>query len=219
MLAIDAYNVYWDAGYILEGEFVLLATINSYDHYFYEAVELTPGTFYSFQVSATNEIGEGELSDVVSHYAQSVPGKPLSPYRVFSEKISETTASITLAWYPLTETGGVPATGFKLYSIDEDEVTTLEFDGTDLPEILTTVVTDLALDKDYTFYITGLNPMEGEPSNSVSYRAAGRPTAVGAITEIAESRTGSRLGLQWEDSSSDGGSSILVYTLAQVQEN
>jgi hypothetical protein len=119
----------------------------------------------------------------------------------------------------MIETGGVPATGFKLYSVDENEVTTLEFDGTDMPEILTTVVTDLVLDKDYTFYITGLNPLESEPSEVVSYRASGLPTACGAITEITDSRSGSRLGLQWEDSSSDGGSPILVYTLAQVQEN
>jgi hypothetical protein len=98
-------------------------------------------------------------------------------------------------------------------------VTTLEFDGNDLPEILTTVVTNLVLDKDYTFYITGLNPLEGEPSESVSYRAGGLPTACGAITEVVDSRTGSRLGLQWEDSTSNGGSPILVYTLAQVQEN
>jgi hypothetical protein len=66
-----------------------------------------------------NAVGEGELSSVVGHYAQSLPGKPLSPYRVSSEKTSASTASITLAWYPLIETGGVPATGFKLYSIDD----------------------------------------------------------------------------------------------------
>ena len=83
------------------------------------------------------------------------------------------------------------------------------------------MVTGLVLDSDYTFYVTGLNPYESEPSESVIYRLGGRPTAVGAITEIAGSRTddGKRLGLQWEDSSSDGGSPILVYTLALVQEN
>lgn len=60
-----------------------------------------------------------------------MPGKPQAPYRVSSEQTSETTASITLAWHPLIETGGVPATGFKLYSIDEDNLTVLEFDGAD----------------------------------------------------------------------------------------
>jgi hypothetical protein len=63
------------------------------------------------------------------------------------------------------------------------------------------------LDQEYSFYVTGLNPLEGEP------RAAGRPDAVGQISEKPDSRTGKRLGLEWVDSASDGGSPILVYTL------
>ena len=31
MLPIDGYNVYWDAGYLLSGNFVLKAQLNSYD--------------------------------------------------------------------------------------------------------------------------------------------------------------------------------------------
>lgn len=69
MLPIDSYKVYWDAGYLLQGRFELLSTINSYDHYFYEAKDLTPGIYYSFQVSAVNAVGESPLSSVVSHYA------------------------------------------------------------------------------------------------------------------------------------------------------
>jgi len=48
MLPIDSYNVYWDQGYIREGEFELLATIESYDHFFYEALDLDSGTYYQF---------------------------------------------------------------------------------------------------------------------------------------------------------------------------
>ena len=60
-----------------------------------------------------------------------MPGKPEQVYRVTSSKTSETTASIELAWYPLIETGGVPITGFKLYSVDESNTIVLEFDGSD----------------------------------------------------------------------------------------
>ena len=35
MLPIIAYRVYWDAGYLLPGNYELLATVNSYDQYFY----------------------------------------------------------------------------------------------------------------------------------------------------------------------------------------
>ena len=86
---------------------------------------------------------------MVSHYAQSVPGKPEAPYRISSSKASETTASIELAWYPLLETGGVPLTGFKLYSVNEDDKKVVEFDGSDHPEILTFSVGGLKLNKQY----------------------------------------------------------------------
>jgi len=216
MLAIDSYKVYWDAGYLLSGQYKLKAEINSYDHYFYEAEDLTPGVYYSFQVSSVNAVGESELSLVISHFAQSVPGKPEAVYRVSSTQETDTTASIELAWHPLIQTGGVPVTGFRLYSVDEAANIVLEFDGTDQPELLSYEVTGLRLDEDYSFYVTGLNPLEGEASDQVTYRTAGRPSAVGAITEIADTRTGQRLGLEWADSSTDGGSPILVYTLALV---
>jgi hypothetical protein len=53
-LPIDSYRVYWDKGFLLKGQYELLAEINSYDHYFYEAEDLTLGVYYSFQVSAVN---------------------------------------------------------------------------------------------------------------------------------------------------------------------
>jgi hypothetical protein len=95
-----------------------------------------------------------------------------------------------MAWYPIIETGGVPLTGFKLYSVYDGESPVLQFDGSDRPEILTATVSSLLLNQEYAFYVTGLNPLEGEESDHVSYWAAGRPTAVGEITEILPSRTG-----------------------------
>jgi len=97
----------------------------------------------------------------------------------------------------------------------------LEFDGSGYPELLQAQIEGLVLDRDYSFFVIGLNPYESEPSERVSYRVAGLPTAVGAITEIENSRSsdGKRLGLQWEDCESDGGSEIKMYTLALVQEN
>lgn len=47
-LPIDAYRVYWDAGYLLSGNFELLATINSYEKTSYEATNLEPGKLYRF---------------------------------------------------------------------------------------------------------------------------------------------------------------------------
>jgi hypothetical protein len=70
MLPVDSYKVYWDAGYILEGDFVFLAEISAYDHYFFTTSDdLMPGHFYKFQVTAVNMIGEGVMSQVIGHYA------------------------------------------------------------------------------------------------------------------------------------------------------
>jgi hypothetical protein len=98
MIPIDSYNIYWDRGYLLQ--FEKLATVNSYDHYFFEAKSLVPGILYSFQVSAVNQVGEGPLSEVVSNYAQSAPGKPQAPRRVAQQMTSASTADMTLEWSP-----------------------------------------------------------------------------------------------------------------------
>lgn len=99
MLPVDKYNVYWDAGYILEGDFVLLAEIKAFDQFFFTTDDtLMPGMYYKFQVSAVNQIGEGALSEVAGHFAQAKPGKPQAPFRLSSTQVNDTTASITLQW-------------------------------------------------------------------------------------------------------------------------
>jgi len=77
----------------------------------------------------------------------------------------------------------------------------------------------LNLDQDYSFYITALNPFEGEPSDIVTYRLAGRPDQVSSITDIPAVRTGQILGLKWPEPISNGGSPIIAYTLSLVTEN
>ena len=44
----------------------------------------------------------------------------------------------------------------------------------------------------------------------------GRPDAPGQITETDDSRTGSRIGLEWNSPVDDGGSTILAYSLVLV---
>ena len=73
----------------------------------------------------------------------------------------------------------------------------------------------LALDQDYQFYVTGLNPYEGPASDLSAYRLAAKPSAVSELTEMPEYRTSARLGLEW-NAPSDGGSQILSYTLYRV---
>jgi hypothetical protein len=68
-LPLLEYRVYWDAGYLLDGDFVQLDSIYAFNHNFFRAENLIPGQLYRFQVSAVNEIGEGDHSQVISHFA------------------------------------------------------------------------------------------------------------------------------------------------------
>ena len=80
----------------------------------------------------------------------------------------------------MLETGGVPLSGYKLYALNiGDNVESLAYDGTDHPEITQVTISALALDQDYSFKVTGLNPYEGEPGDASSYRLGGRPEAPG----------------------------------------
>ena len=53
---------------------------------------------------------------MIGHSAQSLPGKPEAPVRISSSMLDESNASIQLEWFSVIETGGVPLSGFKLYS-------------------------------------------------------------------------------------------------------
>jgi hypothetical protein len=155
-----------------------------------------------------------------------LPGTPTIPERVSSVVETDTTASITLRWYSedVVDTGGVPLTGFKLYyflstaGTADPTTATLAFDGTDQPDVTEYTVTGLAADTDFSFFVTALNPDEGPQSDSLSLRSAAFPEAPSDLAEVADSRTGTAIGLQWSEPS-DGGSAILSYTLAIVREN
>ena len=207
-LPILSYRVYWDASYLLD--FPLLAEIFAYDQPFFNATNLTPGKLYKFQVTATNAIGgEGANSTEVSAYAHSVPGKPYSPYRT-----DTTASSITLAWYPLTDTGGVPLTGYKLYAtLVSSGVESTVYDGTGAPEILTKTITGLTADVDYEFTLSGLNHLatEGSKSDPVTYHMGALPLPPASMTEVTDSRTATSIGLQWTASTDTA--TAIYYTL------
>jgi hypothetical protein len=76
----------------------------------------------------------------------SLPGAPNAPYMTASVEATSTTANITLAWNPLMNTGGVPLTGYKLYQLSVSTgTTTLAYDGTNQPAVLTALVAGLTL--------------------------------------------------------------------------
>ncbi len=180
-------------------------------------------------MSAVNDVGEGELSDEIQHLAMSVPDTPQAPTIVSQAQTGPSTASATIQWNAVIKTGGVPLTGYKVYTkrLGDTGAPNEAYDGSGKPGDLTTELSGLALDQDYEIYLTALNPYESDYSAPLALRAAARPDAPGAITEIAASRTGSSIGLQWTAPTTvgggawpiSGGTPILAYTLVLVIEN
>lgn len=83
-----------------------------------------------------NDVGEGPLSPEISSYAMSLPGQPQAPFLVNSLEVAGTSATVTVGWYALIETGGVPLTGYKLYQMDLSTNTqALAYDGTSMPQV------------------------------------------------------------------------------------
>jgi len=230
-LPVDAYIVYWDGGTRSSGNFTQLARIDAYDQNYYNASGvLQSGHGYRFQVSAVNKVGEGPLSAEVYARAASLPGKLGQPERTAAVAgAGPGEASVTVRWYQqeLVETGGVALTGFRLYHYEQATPdlllgppdATLAYDGADAPEVTEFTVTGLTLDVDYSFFVTALNPDEGPASDVLTVRAAGFPDPPAAITEVAGSRTGSSIGLEWPAPADDGGSAVLSYTLAIIEDN
>lgn len=110
------------------------------------------------------------------------------------------TATLTITWQleELVDTGGVPLTGFKLYSYltatQTAAAASAVYDGTGVPAVKEAAVSGLTLDTDYTFFVTALNPAEGPASSELTLRAAALPAAPASIAETAPpSRTGSSI--------------------------
>lgn len=106
----------------------------------------------------------------------SAPAKPSPPRSLVSLKTGAASASVTLSWNAVIETGGVPLIGYEVYSkLLSTGTKSLVFDGINHPEILETTVSNLILDEDYEFTVSALNQVESEESEPLVIRAAGLP--------------------------------------------
>ena len=145
---------------------------------------------------------------------------PSIPRRVSSTQTGVTTASVTVTWNAVIDTGGIPLTGYKVYTtLVSSGVMMLAYDGTNLPEIHSTTIINLVLNQQYEIQVSALNLVESVLSQPLTLIAAGLPNAPGAITEISNSRTGTSIGLQWVAPLNNGGSPILSFTLVEVIQN
>lgn len=73
----------------------------------YEVEGLKSGSFYRFQVSAINDVGESSPSAEVSLQAADLPDAPSQP-----QLVSSTTNSVVISWEPPADNGGATITQY-----------------------------------------------------------------------------------------------------------
>ena len=163
---------------------------------------LTGGTQYFFRVTAMNAIGESELSDEVSIYANSTPGAPTIQFAVTDDKY------IVLAWKPPTDGGYINSDGtggtithYTVYyhtaSFTDSSKPSTKIDVPPSDEWMTSVdVLGLTNDTKYFFQVTAWNATgEGIPSEEVPGIPRDETAPTFTVT-VRESRSGSTLYLK-----------------------
>jgi large repetitive protein len=213
-LPVLGYKVYTNEGYRTY-DFVLQENVQSPDVTELTVTELTPGVEYAFEISAYSAVGESTISSATYVYAMTKPGTPEAPVWVTSAQVDATTAKITLRWEPVLDTGYVPLTGYQLWQheVGSAAAPVMACGGSGDPTLLSCEVTGLTLDADYEFWVTALNTLESEPSDTTTLTAAGLPGIPGSIIQVF--RTPKSISLSWTAPSDDGGSAVLAYTIVE----
>jgi len=213
------------AGYIVSTDygnkptFTTLANITNGNQLSLNITGQQTGSTYKFRITAYNLVGSSVAPADISGTFADPPTKPQAPFLVSSTKTSVSTATLTIGWTPVSDTGGVPITGYKLYMLDTvTSSTTTIYDSTASPSTTQYAATGLTLARKYRFYITAMNPKESAQSDQIELIAAGLPAKITDVTEVANSRTTTCIGLQWS-APDNGGSTILLYELSSMESS
>ena len=177
---------------------------------------LTNGVSYDFRVSATNSVGTGEASAVVSATPVAAPPPATVPGAPTGLSATAGDAQASLSWTAPTDDGGSEVTGYtveyKQSSVsDWSGVSTVTATGT------TATVTGLTNGASYDFRVSATNSVgTGEASAVVTATPEAPPppvTVPGAPSGLSAKAGNGRVSLSWTAPSDDGGSAVTGYTL------
>lgn len=164
---------------------------------------LTNGISYTFQVFATNAVGDGPLSLAAAPVEPgTVPGAPSVTSVVAGN------AQVTLEWTAPAD-GGSPLTGYTITSSSGDLSTQLPGHTT------STVISGLTNGTPYSFVIVATNEHGAGPASSPSETVIPR-TVPDAVTEVVAVRGNAQVTLTWQASASDGGAELAGYRVTPV---
>lgn len=181
---------------------------------------LTPGTAYTFTVTATNEKGEGKPSPAS---APATPDEcPKAPQNVSLSFVAESnpaTGGHLVARWSRPENNGTPIAGYEI---------SVEPGGQVLnpgPSAAQQEITGLTNGTEHNITIRARNQCEGEWGEEAlagPATPAGRPAApTGVSATVIDDRVGGRVSLQWNAPTSSGspsnnGDEVSEYTIREV---
>ncbi len=167
---------------------------------------LTPGTWYSFEITAENETGRGETYYTDSVRTMIEPGAPII------EKLSSVNDTITVRWLPPEDEGGTPVLGYNVYvngkkinkeMLDGPEYTIESGDGL-----------EISSGSEYAVTVSAVNKIgEGVQSSEMYITAVGylAPTVPGKPRDVQAIPGDSRVTVEWVNPAYDGNDDITEY--------
>jgi titin len=165
--------------------------------------QLTNGTTYYFQVTAVNQVGEGQPSEVPATPAPEAPGAPTGL------TATRGNGQVTLNWDPPASNGGSDVTSYKVY-VGTTAGFTRGDPFTSTPGT-TATVPQLTNGTTYYFQVTAVNAVgEGQASEVPATPA---PEAPGAPTGLTATRGNGQVTLNWDPPASNGGSDVTRYNI------
>jgi hypothetical protein len=208
---ITGYQVWWNQGVengpitdmkVLINDAATLNTLIS---------ALTPGMMYGFAVKAINVVGVSEFSTTVYIMAATVADAPSVPVL-----ISQSETKIDLSWTPAVNTGGTPLTLYKVYWSQNEYQTPVHTIDAETPSVSVTALDGVVTGEIYSFYVVSTNYIgDSLPSPLLEDIVAGSlptmPNNFKRATSVTPVDT--KISIQWEPPTNDGGSDILSYRI------
>lgn len=197
--SISSYHLYKS---IDGGAYEHLSDTNPSMLYFNDT-GLSGGSSYSYKVTASNYIGEGPASNIVSEYIGTVPS---SPQNLEAEPNN---GRIDLSWEPPIDDGGSPISGYIVYLDQGENLSTPTV--VQLANLRKYTHTGLDNGMTYSYQVAAMNKYGIGPRSDI-VRAI--PVTIPSMCmNLTISEGDGKLSLFWEAPADDGGSPLIGYNL------